>query len=372
MQAEASCECYGRAGGSFGSPRRYIHFMKAIQVTRQGTPVADAVRLTKDCPTPEPRAGQALVRTEASALNHLDLWVGRGLPGLDTVFPAVTGSDGAGVVQSVGPGVDAAWVGRRVLLNAAVMQPQATRPGERPAGEDIVMIGEHTPGTMAEFFVAPVTNLLEIGDLDPVQATAFGLTHLTAWRMLVTRAGVQPGQTVLVTGIGGGVALAALGLARHLGCHVIVTSRHASKLERAKVLGAAEGILDDGGDWSRAVRSATGKRGVDVVIDSIGGRLLGPCIRSLARGGCLVTCGCTAAATGELDLTRVFWNQLRVLGSTMGTMEEFRAVTSLLQRGLVRPVVDAVVPPDRGAEAYGRLESGAQFGKLVVDWRQGA
>jgi NADPH:quinone reductase-like Zn-dependent oxidoreductase len=343
--------------------------MQAIEILRQGAPVADHVRFTSDRETPRPLAGEALVRTECSALNHLDLWVGRGLPGLDTRFPTVSGSDGAGVVEAVGPGADPAWVGRRVLLNAAVLKPGAAHPDAMAAGEDIHMIGEHSPGTMAEFFVAPLANLLPIGEVDPCQATAFGLTHLTAWRMLVTRARVQPGETVLITGIGGGVALAALGLARHLGCRTIVTSRHGSKLERARSLGADGGVLDDGSDWSRPVRALTAKRGVDVVIDSIGGGTLQPAIRSLARSGRFVTCGCTTGRPGELDLTRVFWNQLSVLGSTMGSMDEFRAVASLLARGLVKPVIDSVLSPRQGAEAYRRLESGEQFGKVVIDWR---
>ncbi|NBX26176.1 MAG: NADPH:quinone reductase [Planctomycetes bacterium] len=342
--------------------------MRAIEILGQGSPVADNVRYTRDRPAPSAGPGEALVRTECAALNHLDLWVGRGLPGLDTRFPTVSGSDGAGVVESVGAGVDPAWIGRRVLLNAAIFKTPPGHPDAAAAGEDIHMIGEHSPGTMAEFFVAPVANLLPVGQADPHQATAFGLTHLTAWRMLVTRAAVQPGETVLITGIGGGVALAALGLARHLGCRTIVTSRHASKIDRARALGADAGVVDEGSDWSRAVRSLTGKRGVDVIIDSIGGRVLQSGIRSLARSGRFVTCGCTTAQLGELDLTRVFWNQLSVLGSTMGTMEEFRAVTSLLLRGLVRPVIDTVLPPEQGAEAYRRLESGDQFGKVLVDW----
>ncbi|MEY2711759.1 MAG: hypothetical protein RL487_1542 [Actinomycetota bacterium] len=343
--------------------------MRAIEVTRQGSPVAEHVRVTSQRDTPSPGPGDVRFRTEASALNHLDLWVGRGLPGLDTKFPAVTGSDGCGIVESVGAGVDAAWIGRRVLLNAAIVRPAPDHPDQVAAGEDIHMIGEHSDGTMAEFFVAPAANLVAVDGVDPVQATAFGLTHLTAWRMLVTRARVQPGQTVLVTGIGGGVALAALGIARHLGCTVIVTSRSAEKLDRAKALGAAHGVLDDGSDWSRVVRAATGRRGVDVVIDSIGKGVHLASIKSLARGGCFVTCGCTTGADAVTDLARVFWNQLSILGSTMGSMQEFHAVTALLKSGAVRPVIDSVVPPERGAEAYARLESGTQFGKVLVDWR---
>ena len=187
--------------------------------------------------------------------------------------------------------------------------------------------------------------------------------------MLVPRARVQPGQSVLITGIGGGVALAALGIARHLGCTTIVTSRHASKLERAKALGATHAVLDDGGDWSKAVRAATGKRGVDVVIDSIGKGVHLNCIKSLARGGCFVTCGCTAGFDATTDLARVFWNQLSILGSTMGTMQEFRAAFALFRSGAVKPVIDSVVKAEQGPQAYQRLESGEQFGKVLVDWR---
>jgi NADPH:quinone reductase-like Zn-dependent oxidoreductase len=187
--------------------------------------------------------------------------------------------------------------------------------------------------------------------------------------MLVTRAQVRPGQTVLITGIGGGVALAALGLSRHLGCRTIVTSRHPEKLERARALGADHAVLDDGSDWSKAVRSATARRGVDIVIDSIGRSALPSSIRSLARGGRFVTCGCTSGFEGSLDLARVFWNQLSVLGSTMGTMGEFREVVTLFRNGAVKPVIDSVLRPTEGAMAYARLESGQQFGKVVVDWR---
>jgi NADPH:quinone reductase-like Zn-dependent oxidoreductase len=239
--------------------------MRAIEVTRQGTPVAPNVRLTDARAEPEPGVGEVRVRTEASALNHLDLWVGRGLPGIDVQWPTVGGSDGAGIVDRVGEGVDPSWIGQRVVLNAAVARPERPVPGRAPAGEDLWMIGEHGPGTHAALFTAPATNVVAIGDADPMQAAAFALTHLTAWRMLVTRARLQAGMTVLIPGIGGGVALAALGIARHFGCTTVVTSRHASKLERAKALGADHAILDTGKDWSRDVRSATGGRGVDVV-----------------------------------------------------------------------------------------------------------
>ena len=342
--------------------------MKAIVVQQRGNPVSPNVALVTDRPKPQPQSGEVLVRTEASALNSLDLWVGRGLPGLDTQYPFSSGSDGAGRVEEVGAGVDRAWVGRRILLNAAVIQDASAHPDRFASGEDIRMIGEHSPGTMGEFFCAPAKNVLDIGDTDPIQAAAFGLTHLTAWRMLMSRAQLRPGMTILVTGIGGGVAVALLNIAKHFGCTVIVTSRHQWKLDRARELGAAHGILDDGSDWSKTVRTLTGKRGVDIVADSIGKAVHSQCIKSLVRGGVFVTCGATTGGEATTDLARMFWNQLTFMGSTMGDMDEFRAVTTFLRSGEMLPIVDSIQKPQFAKKAYERLESGEQFGKVLIDW----
>jgi NADPH:quinone reductase-like Zn-dependent oxidoreductase len=344
--------------------------MRALTIQRQGSPVLPNVAFVADFPDPTAGAGEVVVRTEAAALNHLDLWVGRGLPGIDIRYPAISGSDGAGVIESVGAGVDAAWIGRRVLLNAAVPKPDPIRPGLVPSPADITMIGEHGPGCLAERFVAPVANVLEIGDADPVEAAAFGLTHLTAWRMMVSQAGLRAGMVVLITGIGGGVALAALAIARHFGCETIVTSRHQWKLDRAKALGATHGVLDSGADWSREVRALTARRGVDLCVDSVGKSIHGSCIKSLARGGTFATCGATTGPDATTDLTRIFWNQLRLVGSTMGDMREFREVVSLFRSGAIRPQIDRVFAPSEGRDAFERLEAGEQFGKLVVDWRK--
>ena len=345
--------------------------MRAIIIERQGAPVLPNVAYVTNHPDPTAGPGEVLVRTEAAALNHLDLWVGRGLPGIDIRYPAISGSDGAGVVEAVGAGVDPAWIGTRVLLNAAVPKPDAAHPAVRPAPADIFMIGEHGPGCLAEKFAAPVSNVLAIGEADPVQAAAFGLTHLTAWRMMVTQAGLRAGMTVLITGIGGGVALAALAIARHFGCETIVTSRHQSKLDRARALGANHTVLDTGADWSREVRHITGRRGVDLCVDSVGKSIHLSSIKSLARGGTYATCGATTGPDATTDLTRNFWNQLRVVGSTMGDMREFREVVSLFRSGAISPVIDRVFAPSEGREAFARLEAGEQFGKLVVDWRKG-
>jgi len=343
--------------------------MRAIVIERQGSPVAPSVRTVSDYADPTPGPGEALVTTEAAALNHLDLWVGRGLPGIDLTYPRIGGSDGCGTVTAVGSGVHDAWIGRRVLLNAAVPQRDAPMPGGSSAPPDITMIGEHVDGCLGERFVAPVANLLDVGDVDPKEACAFGLTHLTAWRMLVTQAHLRAGQTILITGVGGGVALALLAIARHFGCTTIVTSRHRWKLDRAIELGADHGVLDAGEDWSRQVRSITGKRGVDIVADSVGKAVHLSCVKSLARRGTIVTCGCTSGPDAVTDLARIFWNQLSIVGSTMGDMTEFREVVSLLLAGHITPTIDSSYTPDDAASAYARLESAEQFGKIVIDWR---
>lgn len=342
--------------------------MKAVAISKQGAPVAVNVGLVSDWPEPSPKAGEVVVRTQASALNHLDLWVGMGMLGIELTYPRISGSDGAGIVEAVGSGVDSSWVGQRVVLNAAVPIVVPPRPDQAPAQPDIHMIGEHGHGCLAEKFIAPVSNIVAIGDSDPIEAAAFALTHLTAWRMLRTRARLQPGQVVLITGIGGGVALAALSIARHFACTTIVTSRHQWKLDRAIELGAGHAVLDKGDDWSKQVRGLTSKRGVDVCVDSIGKAVHLQCIKSLARSGTFITCGNTSGPDATTDLTRVFWNQLSILGSTMGDMTEFREVMALFTSGGLKPVIDSVFEAKDAAKAYERLEKAEQFGKIVVRW----
>lgn len=342
--------------------------MKAVTITKQGSPVTPNVAIVDDWDEPVPGPGEVLIRTEASAMNHMDLWVGMGIPGVDLDYPRISGSDGAGTVEAVGEGVPEAWVGRRVVLNAAMAQPEPVLPGVEPVPSDLHLIGEHVHGTHAAKFTAPVDNVLDIGEADAAEAAAFALVHLTAWRMLWTRARLRPGQWVLITGIGGGVATALLGIARHFGCRTIVTSRHESKLERAKQLGADHGVLDTGEDWSREVRRITDKRGVDVCADSVGKAVHTSCIRSLARAGTFVTCGCTTGPDATTDLARIFWNQLNIVGSTMGSMDEFRQVVSLLLSGAIRPVIDEPIAAEDAPKAWEKLEAAEQFGKIVLTW----
>lgn len=347
--------------------------MKAALITRQSHHVHEAVAVVHDHPEPPaPGPGTALVGTLCSAMNHLDLWVGRGVPGLRLTYPRISGCDACGQVLAVGPGVDPAWVGTRVILNAAQAQPPRAHPAGDPEPEPPAyeLLGEHSNGFHCARFLAPVTALQPVApDADPAQAAAFGLASLTAYSMLVGKAGLRPGHRVLITGIGGGVALAALGIASALGARAVVTSRHQWKLDRAAQLGATAGVLDTGADWSRAARDATGGRGFDIAVDSSGKATHLWCIKSLARGGAYVTPGCTSGPDATTDLARVFWHQLRIIGSTMGTPAEFAQVAALYRRGALSPVVDRVYRADDIAQAYARLESQDQFGKIVVDWR---
>jgi len=343
--------------------------MKAVTISKQGAPVAPNIKVVDDWPEPQPGPGQVLVRTEASAMNHLDLFVAMGLPGVDLTYPRIGGSDGAGIVEAVGEGVDESWIGKRIVLNAAMRQAEPAKPNAEPLPiSEIQMIGEHTHGTHAEKFIAPVTNVLDIGDADPAEAAAFALTHLTAWRMVWSRAQLQPGQWVLIPGIGGGVALALLNIAGHFNCRTIVTSRHQHKLDKAKQLGATHAILDEGEPWAGEVLRITSNRGVDICADSVGKAIFDSCLKSLTRGGVFVTCGVTSGFDPKINLGRVFWNQLSVIGSTMGDMDEFRQIIALFTNGDIKPVIDDVKPAEEATSVYERLENAEQFGKLVLKW----
>jgi NADPH2:quinone reductase len=294
------------------------------------------------------------------------------MPGLNLSYPRISGSDACGVVEKVGPDVSPAWAGKRVILNAAIEVRRPGHPGDPPGSSlapEYEMICEHLSGVHAEKFLAPAANLAAVSDaISADTAAAFGLTFLTAWSMLVTKAGLRSGQLVLVTGIGGGVALASLAIARYFGCPVCVTSRHQWKLDRARELGATHGVLDTGQDWSRDVREWTRKRGVDVAVDSSGKATHLKCVKSLCRGGTYVTPGCTSGADATTDLARIFWNQLRLVGSTMGSLDEFKEVVSLFNAGSLAPVIDRIFDATDAVAAFEKLESSEQFGKVVIRW----
>jgi len=322
-----------------------------------------------ELPDPVPGPGQVRVRIRAGALNHLDIFVRNGIPGIPVALPHVMGSDGAGVIESVGPGVTRVKPGDEVVLNPGVHcgECEFCLKGEHSLCVTFSLLGEHVAGTFAEFVVAPAVNAYpRPSALTWEESAAFPLTFLTAWRMLVTKARVKPGESLLIIGIGGGVAVAALQIAKLLALTVYVTSGSEEKLARAKELGADAGIDHAKSDFAREIRKITGKRGVDVVLDSVGKATWKQSIASAAKGGRLLTCGATTGPNPETDLGRIFWNQLTVHGSTMGTHAEFAEMLRIFRDGKVRPVVDAVFPLSQAREAVRRLEEKKQFGKIVL------
>ena len=324
-----------------------------------------------EVPAPEIRAPHdVLVRIRAAALNRLDLFVVDGLPGVAYVFPQIVGSDGAGVVESVGSAVTLVRPGDRVMINPGVSCGTCAEclQGEESLCPAFQVLGEHRSGTLAEFIVVPESNLGGVPAVMPwPEAAAYSLATLTAWRMLVSRARVLPGETVLVWGVGGGVALAAVQVAVYAGARVIATSSSAEKLEVARSVGAEALVNHATEDVVARVRELTANRGADVIIDSVGEPTWQRSTRLLRRGGRLVTCGATGGPHVSLDLRRLFWHQWSLLGSTLGSHAEYREIVRLAGEGLLWPHVDQVVPLDRAMEAYQRLARGEQTGKLVID-----
>src|SRR4051812_15353742 len=306
----------------------------------------------------------------AAALNHLDLFVIGGLPGVTIRPPWVLGADGCGVVEAVGDAVTSVSPGDRVIVNPGISDRTCEYcvAGEQPLCVKYGILGEHHPGTMAEYVVVPEANVRAIPlTIREDEAAAFTLATLTAWRMVVSRAKVQPGERVLIWGIGGGVAQAALQICAGLGAEVWVTSSDDRKLERARALGAAETLNHGAVDVGRSIRDRTNRRGVDVVIDNVGEATWGRSLMSLGRGGRLVTCGGTSGPQLVTDVRRLFWNQWTIMGSTMGNDDEFDAVAAELRAGRLRPIVDAVFPLSAGRAAFEHLARGEQFGKVVIE-----
>ena len=338
----------------------------------RGTGGLERVELAQ-VPDPAPsRPSDVRVALRAAALNHLDLHVVRGLPH-EYHFPHVLGGDGAGVVAAAGSAVRSVKTGDRVMINPGI--PDYTceycRAGEHPLCVNYQLLGEHLPGTLAESVVVPEANVTVIPTLpNPLswaEAAAFSLVTLTAWRMVVTRARVQGGETVLVWGIGGAASLAAMRIAKLKGARVIVTSSSDAKLEQAKRLGADVTLNHRTQKISQEVRALTDKRGADVVIENVGEATWDESLRSLRRGGRLVSCGATTGPKVGLDLRRLFWYQWSIMGSTMGNLAEYHEVVRLLGAGELRPVVDRAFPFTEARAALERLDRAEQLGKIVVE-----
>jgi len=330
-----------------------------------------------DAPNPGAlRHGDVLVQVRAAALNHLDLWTLRGLPGLNLAFPHILGGDGAGVVEAVGNAVTRVQPGDRVMLNPGISCYHCDQclAGEHSLCDTYKLLGEHVPGTVAEYIVVPEQNVARIpslpephAELSWAEAAAFSLVTLTAWRMLVTRARLQPRESVLIWGVGGGVSITALKIVKLIGARAFVTSSDDAKLEVARSLGADEVLNHVRDDVTAEVRRLTQKRGVDVVVENVGAATWPQSLRLLAPAGRLVTCGATTGPRVEVDVRRLFWYQGTIMGSTMGNASEYAAIVRLLGQGHLRPTVDSVHPLSRATEAFERLASGSQLGKVVIE-----
>ena len=319
---------------------------------------------------PEPGPGEVRVRMRAAALNHLDLFVVEGIPGIEMPLPHVLGGDGAGVVEAVGSDAHGVAVGDEVVLNPGLWCGRCASclAGEQSMCPRYRLLGEHVDGTLAQEIVVPAINCHpKPARLSWTQAGSFALATLTAWRMLVRNARVGPGQTTLIHGVGGGVGLAAMQVALAAGGQVFVTSHSDDKLERAAQLGASRGWNYGEADIAREVRAATGKIGVDVVVDNVGKATFATSIKACRKGGVIVTCGGTTGPDLPVDVRYLFWNHLRIIGSTMGSEDDFRAILRAVDRGAIDPVVDSVFALDDTVAAFGRLQAAEQFGKVSIE-----
>jgi zinc-binding alcohol dehydrogenase/oxidoreductase len=323
--------------------------VKAVRIHEDGGP--DVLRY-EDAPDPVAGPGEVLIGLRAASLNHLDIWLRRGLPSAPK--PRILGADGAGVVVALGDGVDRFREGDEVVIN----------PG---LDEGARIVGEHMDGTHAELIALPAEYVYPLPDgLTFEQAAAFPLVFETAYRMLVTRGGLQEGEWVFVWGIGGGVATAAMQVAKALGARVIVTSSSDEKLARAAELGADATVNHVEADVAAAVREATEGHGADIVVEHVGEATWKTSLQVAASGGRIAVCGATSGPNPPANLHRIWWKQLTVLGSTMGTQADFQAVYELVASGRAEPVVDKAFPLPEAAAAHEHLEAGRQLGKVVL------
>lgn len=324
----------------------------------------------EDRPLPEPGPGEVRVAVRAAGLNHLDCWVRRGVPGHVFPLPLVPGCDGSGVVEAVGTGVLGVVPGARVVLAPGVVSvdDEWTARGHDHLSPGYGILGETRDGTCATHVVVPARNAVPLPDnLEFEEAAAFSLTALTAWNMVARRAQLEAGETILIHAAGSGVSTMALQIAQLLGAaRTIVTTSSKAKVEQARALGADDVFDYTDPDWSRAVKRATGGRGVDVVVDHLGEATFASSLKVLVRGGRYVTCGATTGPKVEAHLNLIFFRNLSLLGSTMGSRGDLHRLLELLARGRLAPIVDSILPLSDVAEAHRRLEAREVFGKIVL------
>jgi len=340
--------------------------MKALCFHQHGGP--DVLRY-EDVADPTPGKGQVLVEVRACALNHLDIFVMHGWPGLDLEMPHWGGADIAGVVAGLGEGVTGFETGLGVVIDHGInpFEDEFTRRGEHSMSPRYMIIGEHFRGGFAKYVTAPAKNLVRMpDDIDFPEACAPLLVTLTAWRMLIKRGKLQAGETVLAVGAGGGVNSAAIQIAKMAGATVFVVASNAEKAEKARELGADFAIDRSVTDWGKEIRRLTANRGVDLVVDNVGAATLNISMAVAARGGRIVIVGNTSGPQVEIDVRRIFGKQISLIGSTMGGPQVFRDVTRLLWSGRIKTVLGEVIPLSLGRRAYEIMQRGQMFGKIVL------
>ncbi|TFH07402.1 MAG: alcohol dehydrogenase [Candidatus Thorarchaeota archaeon] len=347
-----------------------VKSMKATVFHEHGGP---DVLSYEDIDTPYVEPNQSLIKVKYVALNHLDLFVRGGVPGLKLEMPHILGSDISGEIVEVGSNViDSLEVGQKIIVDPGISCGvcEFCIRGQESLCSSYGIIGEHYRGGYAEYLNVDERNIIPIpktSGLDMAGAAAMPLTLMTVWRLLMTKAQVKAGDDVLIIGIGGGVALAGLQIAKAAGARVTVTSSSNEKLEKAYILGADIGINhNDTPEYHKEIYRLTNNRGVDIVLDSVGQATWARSLKSLRKGGKLVTCGATSRPNAETNVNLLFWKQLEILGSTMGSRDELRTALKLVWNDTIRPIVDRILPLSRAQEAHEILEKGAQMGKLVL------
>jgi len=337
--------------------------MKAAVLERRG---ADGVSW-RDFPDPKPAEGESVLRVAAGSVNRVDLYMRDSGAGITHALPQVMGVEAAGEIAEAEPGSGLKAGMKAILYSEAFCgKCRYCLAGDQPLCENVKIMGEHRHGGFAEYVAMPSRCFFPLpDDVDLATAGALMTGHLTAWRMLFGKRMLRPGESVLIVGVGGGVAVASLQLAKLIGARVFVTSSSDAKVARAIQLGAEAGVNYSADRVSKAILEMSGG-GVDMVIDSVGAASWSESLKSLRRGGRLVTCGATTGANPPADLQRIFIRQLEIFGSTGGSVGEFRQLLDVFGRGLVKPVIDSTFPMSNIRAAFDRLESGAQFGKVSL------
>jgi len=344
--------------------------MKATVFHKHGPP---DVLSYEDIQNPKIGPNQVLIKVKAVALNHLDLFVRAGIPGLNLEMPHILGSDISGEIVELGGNVKPSLsVGQKILVDPGISCGvcEFCIRGEESLCSSYGILGEHSRGGYADYIAMDKQNVIPLPEsvgIDLVEAAALPLTLMTAWRLLITKAKIKPGDDLLIIGIGGGVALAALQIAKVAGARVMVTSSSDEKLKKSEAFGADVTINHNTTpEYHKEIYRLTKNRGVDVVLDSVGQATWARSLKSLRKGGKLVTCGATSGPNGETNLNLLFWKQLEILGSTMGSRAELRAALKLVWNGKVKPVVDRSYPLSKAKEAHEFFERGEQFGKIIL------